>query len=231
MPDLPCLYGPSGNVGPTSDYFQRGVSLLPGLDLRNAWFDVSDNFASNEGAWLRSAVGTGTRTFVPGTVGGVLRHSSGATANSIEDHFAGAGVSNSKTKLFYIAAQFKIATAIDAQASGGMGWQDNAATASAFVGVCGPVDSANFVLQYGGFFATSKQVLASVDTNNHIFEFWNGDRNSYNVRFDGGTIFNVVPGAGVSSGGCLLFRGVRNGTTAADRRLEIDWHVAVGERA
>lgn len=239
MAVLPTVYGPPlrGTVQTAlNQYLDIGSTLL-GLPPAGLAVDADEYFRHGSGAsspWHTLNAGSGNENgqFLS-QPGGVFQASSGATANSFREHMTPGGITNTKTKLFYIACRFGLVTTIDAQARLYFGLRTaDLATETLVVGAVGPVDSANLVLQYGGNFATSKVVLASADTSFHIYEFWNSDRNSYNVRIDGGAVQNVVPATGLTGGGGIaLARGAGNGTTAANRAINIDWHVYIGERA
>lgn len=213
----------------------QGVGLaLLGLQPTQAFIDRDDyaRHGLQVGApWFEDTAGTGSANAQFAQPAGVLRLASGATANSRREYLSPGVVTNTKTKLWYFAAEFALPTAVDAQGRMYFGFRTaDLTTESIAVGAVGAVDTANFVLQYGGHFTGSKVVLGALNVSKHIFEAWNNDRNSYNVRFDGGAIQNAVPGAGMTVSNAIS-RGANNGTTAADRQIDLDWHVYVGERA
>jgi hypothetical protein len=181
---------------------------------------------------------TASITGAPGSIlpsqterGGVLDIQTGATANNTElviNHGAGAVVmDNPKTSKWYMVARHKFGTAMDAQAQAYMGWCGPSLGNPFFsAGVYGSVDSAgtNYCLRATDNAGAAQVAVASsiaIDTSYHTMEMVN-DGSNLSLYVDG---IQAATAANTSVGTNPVrpVFVVVNGTTAANRRMLIDY--------
>lgn len=223
---------------------RRGASIL-GLsygDLTVHWEDwlASTSDLTGAAAWQRDVVGASSVT--TGNLGtnangyrsGVARVGTAATANSLIDYYSQAKhIGHSGTESWYYCAIAKAQTAIDAQTSMGVGIFCTGGPFSLLMGVMGPSSTANFRLQYDGYAAGSFADLGlAIDTNFHFWEMWvDGDSpNQLNAQVDrlGAVTVNLTTSAIDQAWASAVL--CRNGTTAAVRRIDIDFALVLSSR-
>jgi hypothetical protein len=211
--------------------------LLAGLSADCATF--FEEFGLTTGAnaapgWTVSLGGTATwNELVNNTKGGVGVLSTGATANSLGQLLSNAClVGPTKTDRWYVAFRMAVTTAIDAQTKAACGLQDvSGGGRTLLVGVFGPASTVNFQVQFDGdktgtFLDTAK----AIDTGIHTFELYGLADGKVRCRIDGGA--EVVSGVMVNdmSTGNDANPLITNGTTAANRSLQLDWIFMAGNR-
>jgi hypothetical protein len=69
----------------------------------------------------------------------------------------------------------------------------------------------------------------ALDTAYHVFELWGLADNKLYARIDGGATVSVTIASPADSMAFAMI--ARNGTTAADRELDTDWMLVMGERS
>ena len=226
-----------GGLGATtlSTYLARGQSLA-GLSADSGW--AFDDFTQepptvNPTGWLKSPAGSGAISLQPaGLGGGIVRLTSGVTANSIIELFGQSGViSNITTSRWYFASRFRIPTTPDAQSVLTAGVADFALTNGVTVGFIGSMDAVKFILQFDGLRNGTKVSFANnVDTAFHIFEMWGTGTTTVNAMIDGGGQISGVQAAAPADS-IEQYLECRNGTTAANQNLDVDWYLLTGARS
>jgi len=226
-----------GGLGATtlSTYLARGQSLA-GLSADSGW--AFDDF-TQEGSetvplgWLKSPAGTGTtHSQVAGVGGGAVRLTSGATANSIIELFGQSGIiSNITTSRWYCAGRCRVQTVPDAQTVATIGVADFALTNGITVGFIGAMDATHFVLQFDGLRGGTKvSFTAGIDTAFHTFEMWGTGSAVVNAMIDGGGQISGTQAAAPADS-IQQYLECRNGTTAANQNLDVDWYFVMGARS
>lgn len=179
------------------------------------------------GVYTSFASGSGTLAPSVNTIGGRSDVSSGATANSFyilatQPTLFGPPASNR----LYFGARVAVTTAIDAQTFAITGLQVSGFGADVAIGVCGSNSTTNFVLQYdsldclGTFLSTGQ----AINTSFHVFELWTVADGKYHAAVDGIEISgSPVTPASPPATQLKMMADVRNGTTATNRNMQIDW--------
>lgn len=212
-------------------YTDRGSTLL-GLragQLAALWEEIeaSTNGASITG-WQTTRTGSGGSTAQAAVSGGIISLSTGATANSTEEHFSqDSAVAAVRTTKWYMATRFRLPSAVDAQAKLGAGLRSGAATVA--VGFFGSIDAVNFRAQFDGNFDTSGVDLGvAKDGAFHVFEMWCIGDSVLRCRIDGGPTLTGNMAANVNNAYRIVT--ARNGTTAASRTNDFDWMLVLTQR-
>lgn len=225
-----------GVAGALGIYLARGLTLsgLPNDAALSWWFNdfVQENAAATIFGWAPFNSGTGAHvTGLAATSGGVVRVGTGATAGSISSASTVSGVVQSEaTTRWYVAKRFRITTAVDAAALLNAGLSNFANNKTVMCGFNGALNATQFVLQYDGNFAGSAQSFGvAVDTAFHVFEMYSLGDSAIRARMDGGAEVSAVQASAPTDSMFLNFQ-ARNGVTAADRRLEMDWFLSMSAR-
>lgn len=221
-------------IGPPGVYRARALSFLSLAASDATVGEFFDDFVvlGNAAAiynWTPGVAGSGSVSCLTAAVGGGQPTlSTGATGGSARDCNGSIGVvANVSTGKAYVAFRFKIGTAVDAAALLGAGFDNAADNKTIQVGFFGPLNAANFVLQYDGFNAGSSVDLGvAVDTNYHVAEVYvKGDGKCYG-RIDGGAEFSATM-ASAPADYVKAYICCRNGATAANRTLIVDWYYSM----
>jgi hypothetical protein len=222
-------------AGTLANYLARAISI-GGLaaDFGYLWSDFELQAATTTPlGWGGAGTGgAGSVSLVPaGSACGIARYSSGATASgfAVQQTFQGI-ISNVSTSKGYMATRFRLNTTPDANSTLMVGLINAAGNATIAPGFFGGLSSANFVVQHGGLITGSFINLGvAKDTAFHIFEvYFKGDGKLY-ARIDGGTEFNATLSSPPSDFMSALIE-ARNGGTAANQSLDVDWLLIAGQR-
>jgi hypothetical protein len=235
-----------GSIAPyftvsTETIYRARAKLLAALpdDAAYIWHDFAEASSNSVLAGRMVVQNGGSGQFITpiaGSRGGTGKFSTGATAGSFTGgHSNSAFTGTRRTTKYYLAARMRVLTAVDAQARLALGLYDPAQTSpSSMFGVFGTAfggSNANFVLQYDGDRGGSFVDLGKpIDTAYHIFELYNLGDSVIRCRVDGGTEFSAT----LTGDDTLVqdfFAWISNGTTAADRSLEVDWALAGAPRS
>lgn len=236
MAVLATAYGPApvGFAGALGVYLARGM-MLSGLPNDSSLGWMFDDFIQ-EGltlsGWNPFVSNSGAlATVVAGSGSGIIRLSTGATANSIAAESTTPGaVSNVSTARWYHASRFRITTTPDANTIAAAGLLNLANSKSLLCGFNGSLNPTQFALQTdGNFTGTSTTFGVAVDTAFHVFEMYGQGSAVARARLDGGAEISMTQ---VSAPADALFTSfqVRNGATAANQVLEMDWVLTMGAR-
>lgn len=214
-------------------YVQRAITSAGIQPSRAAVFWDDFEYQINAAAmakWVQSQSGTGGYVSGGGDdIGWWVTVSTGATAGS--STVPGGGnplITNSTTKRWYIAARFKVATAVDAQAVVAVGMDEG--TNSVMIGVVGGLSTTNFVVQHSGLRTGTAISLSAIDTSTHVFEMWSPGTAQICGRMDGGAVSCGTQTTAVALSPYQRIW-VQNGTTAANRAMHVDWFIAATERS
>jgi hypothetical protein len=231
MPTRVALHGSPIRVGPPVEYLRRLLQII-GVREDDAWIDTDEYMRSNQNPWDTAGGGGHARHT---DVGGTYYLESTAGAATVVGQRGGTTVSNTKTKRWGIAVRFAILTTVDDQAGVGFGMRDvSGGSESIILGYGGAgAGGGNYHIQYDGDIQASAGSRLSLglatDLLYHIGEMWCLGDNKIYGRIDGGAVASVTPTNALTS--ATLYRLAMNGTTAANRKIAFDWHVACGERA
>lgn len=233
------IYGPFAADNPELD---QGQLIVQAANEVMANMHVLCGTHFDSGDWFSVDAG-GTATWVWSTNRTTVLGSSGATAASrgqLHPFPATTGfpkhVANARTDPWYFAARFRVNTAVDAQARAMVGlWTDNAAGVvgpGVGIGVFGPVSATEFqasILDAARANVVSVDCNAAIDTAWHYAVIWN-DGTTVHVLLDGvevgTTAASNLPTSFLAAGAW-----VDNGTTAANRGIEVDYAYVVVQEA
>lgn len=224
-----------GDIGPQAIYRARALAALglsPLDPMVGEFFEDFIIHATTLSGWV--PFGSGSSAFVsqvPASSDGVVRLTTGATAASVSSMSTSPGqVSNVTTSRWYHASRFRIPTTPDANSVVVAGLLNFANTKSLLYGFIGALNPTQFILQYDGNFAGSSLTFgAAVDTAFHIFEMYGVGSTVLKAQMDGASAIQVTQAAAPADS-CFNNFQVRNGATAADQRIEIDWMYGMGAR-
>jgi hypothetical protein len=204
-----------------------------GPDVAFFWdeFVASTNGTNISNYLGPSAVGTGTLDPQVGK-GGTPRLKSGATANSSYSIFSNATIiANPSTERWCIATRFKIATATDTVSIVGVGMLNSSANSSIMAGFAGALHATNFIVQFDGNIGagTALNLNVAKDTNFHTYVIYGVGDGKVRARLDGGVEVSATLSSPPTTD--MFFGTARNGTTAADRQMDLDWLLVVSTRS
>lgn len=229
-------YSSAGLPSTLSTYLQR-CQAFAGLSANSAFlwedFMVGQTATTPPPGWQASATGTGAyAAVVASTGGGVSRLTSAATANSTETIFnSGGQLPQISTGRGCFAYRFRITTTPDAQTTAAVGALNAAAAKTVAVGAFGASSTANFVIQYDAFLATTfLSTGVALNTNFHIVEIYFRADDKVRVIFDGRPELSASMAAEATDA-YAMYMTARNGTTAAAQTLDIDWALVVAPRS
>lgn len=236
--DIANIPAPNGFYRSTLGLYLKKAQDLAGFG--DDYHHYFEDFNSGGGGgitrpgWSASAAGTGDKSnnnVVAGRGGGLLNVKTGATAASLwEGYAAAAWINNISTSRWYFAARWRINTTPDAQTKLLVGLYNRGTDKSIACGVVGSSSTTLLQLQYDGNEAGSFQSFGvNVDANLHVFEMWGAGSAVVNARIDGAAPVQVTQ-ASAPTDHCYGFVTARNGTTAADQNLDIDWMLCAAER-
>lgn len=188
---------------------------------------VGGTFVNTPNGWSQELSGTGAEALsgLNAHGGGSAQISSGATAGGQAVHQSYAPlIRDVSTTRWYMNTRFRLQTAVDNQARAFVGTFNKANTRTHGVGFCGPLSAANFVFTYDGTYTAGsfRDTGIAVDQNWHFAEWWVLADGIMRMTFDG-TLLNSVTFASAPTDSNHLLHIVLNGTTAANRILEVDW--------
>jgi hypothetical protein len=237
----------------TTGAFSRGV---PGTDFQQVLSTLGRYFTTGQALAGLSATDCtyfwddfmlGSPIYPPGTLnivaaggtgiadtstskGGVFRIHTSTTANSnVITYTARGQIGPPLTSRWYLAARAKIATATDAQTTCGVGLLNLAQSGMIVAGANGG-NTTNFSVSYNSIYLGGSvlDLGLALDTAYHVFELWGLADNKLYARIDGGATVSVTLASPADSMAFAMI--ARNGTTAADRELDTDWMLVMGER-
>lgn len=230
MPRLPNIKGALNTTLGTC--LERAQAMAQIGKMAYFWDDFDyETAAAALPKWVQIQSGTGNYAAGGGdNIGWWMTLASGATAAStVQPGGGNPFITNSTTKKWYIAARFAVATAIDAQAVVGCGFDDS--TNSVMMGVTGSLSTVNFVIQHSGLRGgTALSYGVAIDTSTHIFEAWGVGTTAIAGRIDGGAVVSGTQSVAVATNPYQRMY-VGNGTTAANRAMHIDWFFNATERS
>ncbi len=214
-----------------STYLLRAINQA-GITDPAYWFDDFTQGATQAGPnqYISYATNGTHDIMVAGMAGGICRESTTGTLGS-QVGFNGAGTiaSDLKTGRWYQAHRMAVPTAVDAQCNAAIGQYNQASTLSIMGGVFGANSTGFYSFQYDGDRAGSFITSAvAVNTAFHIFEMWGVGDNILHARIDNGAEQTATLTSAVTS--THIFTNTKNGTTAANRIMDIDWFLFVGTR-
>jgi hypothetical protein len=221
-------------IGPRAIYRARALAALglnPADPMVGEFFDdfITASAGSSIYNWTSGVAGSGTvNAQTAGTGGGHVTLQTGATGSSAQDLNGMVGaVANVSTGKGYAAARFSVATAVDNQAIGVIGWLNQVNNKSICVGFNGTLNAGNFVLQDDGFHSgVGTDLGLAFDTNKHIFEvFFRGDGKAYG-QVDGLAVVSHTMAAAPADY-VKHYLSARNGTTATNRSIIVDWYYSM----
>lgn len=218
-------------------YLARGQSLAGlGQDVAYDWQDFTATTSSLAAGvpWQAGGVGTGAVALNPNVVGyrgGIMRITSGATAASLMRVYGNTtNVAHNGTDRWYVACRMKVQTAITAQSTVYCGLFGSLGNATVGVGVFGASSTVNFVVQYDGFeTGTFLSTGVPIDTNFHVFELYVQGDSKVRCRVDGGNEINATMAGAAADAHAQIF-GVKNGTDAVARNMDVDWMLIAAKR-
>lgn len=228
----PAYNPPLGTLQSTlSTYLQAATTAL-GISDYSYFFEEWYSDSSLPRTWNGVLAGSGAFTPVLAASGGAIgRFSTGASSGSASDANCSSGLAAVvSTAKWYVASRFRIQTAVDSVTQIGVGVQNAASNATIMVGHFGALSAANFIVQYDGLRTGSFVSLGvAADTNFHVFELYGVGTTAVFARIDGGALVTATQ-ASAPADNVRHYITCRNGTTAANRNLDVDWYLSVGQR-
>ena len=130
-----------------------------------------------------------------------------------------------------MAARVKFATAVDSQAVLAVGYMNSAASAfSVGIGIRGSTSTTQIIYGYdctSNFAGGTTGNLLAVDTAWHTVEIWWVGDGKVHFAIDGTESGTGYTPSSPDSGLGMFKTWSTNGTTAANRELDIDWQMSV----
>jgi hypothetical protein len=221
--------GTAGAVG-VSDALTSRAAALTGIDptLLSCYHEEFFSTPAN----LHSVGAGGGATAVISTaanaIGSLMTLATSATASSRVRVFGtGVQLGRPDTNPFYFAQRQAFTTAVDAQAGFTAGIADRTASPSLGLGVCGNASTTIFQAMYdqaAPCAATKLSTGVAIDANRHLFETWSVADAKVHFAVDG----IEIPGSPVTpsvpfTAGAAFYDDILNGTTAANRSVDIDY--------
>jgi hypothetical protein len=242
MPGSEIIGGPAGSgiiggpgvlYGARERYSAIAAGLLGTSRLAVLFdhFQQANNGAAQPAMYTASNVGTGAiaMTVAGETTGqGYMQLSTGATAASQAAVINAATVNYPQSRPWYMATRFRLTTVPDAQAQLGIYTSDTSTFRTIGAFACPAIRAANFCLQHSGALAGSSIDLGvPFDTAYHVVEWWGNGGTALNARIDGAAALSAVMTLlGTAAGQVAAI--AKNGTTAANQSVIIDWLLSAG---
>lgn len=235
------LYPPLRTALVTRDTRVRRAIALAGMtpgDLFEFHDDLPLSTSTTPPGWQSGIAGSGVTASpltaaTPQPNAGEFLFSTGATANSVSELYGNVRVLDAAaTRRWYVAARFRLHTAVDAQARMVAGLVAAGGGGSIVVGGLGGGSIANFCLGYDAAYTgalTYVDLGVAIDTARHLFEVYGKADGKIYCRVDNGSEFGGYTMASPLLRGYMLWS-ARNGTTPANREMTADYYTFVTER-
>jgi len=232
-------YGPAIESDTFREYFRRGLHrsrLTPGATGVGFLFEEFDEVTGNApSGWTFANGGSGAiDRQLAGLKGGVVQYKTGATGSSVAEIYTDPSIiSRQDTDKWYMAWRKAIITTPDANTRAAMYVRNIAGNKMPGIGVFGGSSTANFVMQHSGNVAGSGSTYAdmgvAIDTSMHVFELYSVGDGVIRGRIDGGAEVTSTPASPPTDANHLMLD-IRNGATAANQAINIDWLLCVYPR-
>ncbi len=220
--------------GTANRYLSLGLSRS-GIAASDASFSWQDFLFSTNGTafydWSNGATNGTLNMLVAGAKAGVARLSTSVIAASLYQSFSNSCiVGNTGTDKWYFAMRARFPTAIDAQSNLSAGLLGTSLSNWIQCGFIGPLNAANFGVQFDGNLGSGSFLNSGIakDTAFHVFEIYSRGDSILRFRLDNGAEITGTQSAAFAN--VMLAMQVRNGTTAADRQMDMDWLMAITDR-
>lgn len=226
--------GGSSNPSTLSTYLARGqtAASLSATDTFYMWEDIETFASSGLWTWAQTTTGTaGASIALTNPGGGVVRYSTGATANSIIDNSGNSGiVAVGATTKWYFAVRFRLVTTADAQTKALFGIRNTANNSSFTCGVLGSGSTTNYIFQHGGdLTGSSIDSGTAINASFHTLEMYCTGDSTLRGKVDGGSEVSAAMSSPPTDFLRAFWR-VHNGTTAANQAADVDWMLWMAAR-
>jgi len=217
------------------EIYSRAVQFVGAAQSVGLYFDdYIETESQHPFGWAAQLAAAGALVLPAARLSGVIQMSSGATASGAAGIASASPLARSiGTSKWYWASRLRFTTAIDAQTFMGVGLADAVLSPTDIftIGIHGDISTVNFTARQVGAGTASIDLGVAIDTNTwHLFELYCKSDSTIYARVDRGTEQSVAMGTLPSAEDTFGFLTARNGSTAADRVMQVDYSACLYPR-